>query len=322
MSIAAQTYFLGVDGGGSKTLALIINEQGQVCGHGQAGSTNHYVVGKEQAQANLHEAVSQAVNAAGSTLPLAAAWFGLAGVDRAADHIFWRSWLQSYAGLVYISNDVELILSALEDLTGVALIAGTGSIALARDQYGQLRRVGGWGHLLGDEGSGYDLGLSALRAALRAYDGRGEKTLLLERILEHWELSRGDDMLERAYDDVRGKGEIARLAPLVLQVARAGDATAMTIMRQRADELALTAFVASQGLSFPAPGAALVLGGSLLLQAEDYREMVIQSWRRHQPTGKIVLDANPAASAAQAARNFTSEGIETEFRRRTEIAGS
>ncbi|MDQ2717887.1 MAG: hypothetical protein M3Z08_23575, partial [Chloroflexota bacterium] len=138
-------HYLGVDGGGTKTLAVVVDAQGQERGRGLAGSANYNAVGLDQAIQHIHVAVEQAAQAAGCHLPLRKAWLGLAGIDRPHDYETLLPSLRSLAESVHLTNDADLALSTLEDAVGVVLIAGTGSIALGRDAHGTSRRAGGWG---------------------------------------------------------------------------------------------------------------------------------------------------------------------------------
>ncbi len=295
----ADHYFLGVDGGGSKTLAVIVDARGQERGYAQVGSTNYAAVGIERAIANLYAAAEQAAQAAGCRLPFKAAWLGLAGVDRPSDQDLFLPRLQSLAETIRLTNDGELLLSALDDAVGVALVAGTGSIALGRDARGCAARAGGWGHILGDEGSGYEIGRLALQAAARAADGRGQATVLLEQIMTYWKLDRPDDLIGRVYssDD---KAEIARLSSLVFLAARDGDHAARQIARHAADELALAAITVCRALDFPGGKVNLALGGGLFLHEPAFRGQVIRRIRRRLPRGENALVSQPALSAARA----------------------
>ncbi|HEY7357875.1 MAG TPA: BadF/BadG/BcrA/BcrD ATPase family protein, partial [Ktedonobacterales bacterium] len=116
--------FLGIDGGGSKTLAVIVDAQGQERGRALAASSNYQAVGIEPALAALHAAAEQAARAAGGALPVKAAWLGLAGVDRPADQRLLLPRLHALAATTRLTNDAELLLSALDDAVGVALVAG------------------------------------------------------------------------------------------------------------------------------------------------------------------------------------------------------
>lgn len=291
-------YFLGVDGGGSKTLAIVVDADGVERGRGLAESSNYHTVGVQQAAAQICRAAEQAAAAANCHLPLAAAWLGLAGVDRPDDVTSLQPHLRPLAETVRLTNDAELVLGGLEQGVGVALIVGTGSIALGRNAQGASARAGGWGHLLGDEGSGYDIGQQALRAAMRAADGRGAHTILLENILTEWKLATASDIITPVYR-AQDKAQIARLAPLVLAAARAGDSVASRIARRAAVELALAASSVSDALGFH-DEIPLALSGGLLIHEEDFRAEVLRRIRRYRPIVYTIVVTEPALSAARA----------------------
>jgi glucosamine kinase len=296
------SYFLGVDGGASKTLAVVVDAQGQERGRGIAGSSNYAAVGLEHALSQLHLAIEQAINQSQCQLPFGAAWLGMAGVDRPEDTALLLPHLQTLAGTIRLTNDAELLLSALDQAVGVALIAGTGSIALGRDRHGTTTRAGGWGHILGDEGSGYEIGRQALQVAARAADGRGPTTTLLVRILQHWGLRRPDDLFEQVYQKAE-KADIARLTTLVFAAAQAGDHPASKIIQLAAGELALAALTACRALDFPDEPVPLALGGGLLIQEVGFRRQVLRRVRRHRPVQSVLVE-QPALSAARAAINL------------------
>lgn len=301
MNTQQEPYFaLGVDGGGSKTLAVIVNERGEEVGRGLAGSANYQVIGLETAVQHIHTAVAQATRTARCQLPLRAAWLGLAGVDRPTDFDLLQPFFQTLAEKVQLTNDAELLLAELENTLGVVLISGTGSIALGRDAAGHKARAGGWGHILGDEGSGYAMAQQALQAAVRASDGRGPQTILLERILQYWNLHKAEQIIGQVYSEP-DKARIASLSSVVLLSARAGDQVAATIVQHAAKELALTVHAVCQSLEFPQQGIPLALGGGLLLNEADFRTQVIQHIHHYQSIGQVALVAQPTLSAARAA---------------------
>jgi glucosamine kinase len=293
-------FYLGIDGGGSKTLAIIVDEQGRERGRGLAGSTNYAAVGLTVAVRNIHLAVEQAVQEAHCTLPLHTALLGLAGIDRPADIALLAPQLDKLATTIHLTNDADLALTALDDAVGVVLIAGTGSIAVGCNQAGVRGRVGGWGHILGDEGSGYNIGRRALQMVVRAADGRAAPTLLTDLILQHWRLDRVEDILGEVYG-TQDKAHIARLSSCVMQAAQQGDNTALTIVVHAAEELALLVEKLSQNLHFSDQALPLALAGGLLVHEEFFRELVISNIRRHQPIAPPVLVEQPALSAARAA---------------------
>lgn len=299
--------YLAVDAGGTKTQAVFVDRAGQVIGQGSAGSGNQRAVGHDRALAHIHAAVDTASRAARVAPPFAAAWCGLAGVDSPTDVLAFRADLALLAPDVRVSNDAELVLAGLEGRPGVALIAGTGSIALARGGAGQMVRVGGWGHLVGDEGSGYDLGRRALQRATWMADGRLPCGALLDLVLAHLGVAAPADIIERVYAEP-SKTTTAGLAPIVLRAARGGDQDARVVVRAAASALAEMATSAARQLGAAGSPLALALGGSLLVRDARYREAVVRRIRRRVTVGRACLVPEPARTAAQAlARGFVPE---------------
>ena len=170
------TRLLAVDGGGASTEAWLTDSDGQVVGRGEAGPSNAKAVGLEVARANLHRAISEAFSSAGSIQePADLACFGLAGFDRPDDEDVINGWSECtrWTRKVILVNDGDMVLAAgTPEGYGVGLIAATGSIAVGRTRSGATARAGGWGHLMGDEGSGYAVALAGLRRVARLADGR------------------------------------------------------------------------------------------------------------------------------------------------------
>jgi glucosamine kinase len=292
--------FLGVDGGGTKTLAVIVDADGNERGRGSAGSGNQAAVGLERAVSNIRAAVGEAATQAGATGPCAVAWVGLAGVDRPEDRAQLMPHLAPLAAHIHVTNDAELALSGLAGAVGVALIAGTGSIALGRNAAGEKARAGGWGHLIGDEGSGYTIGRRAMQAASQVADGRGPRTAILPAIMESWNLARPDGMIGKVYPD-GDKGLIAGLSAIVFAAARSGDRVARRIVAEAATDLAITVVAVGDALGFDDDALPLALAGGLLVHEADFRAMVLRRVRRRRAVGQVAIIADPALSAARAA---------------------
>lgn len=266
-------YLIGVDGGGTKTRALIATLDQTLLGYGSAGSSNHNAVGIEAASSALDQALRAAfADAQLEPQPdqIRMACFGLAGVDRPADQELLQAWARSrWPGMpaVFV-NDARLVLaSGTPQGWGIAVISGTGSILYGRDSQGQVARAGGWGYLLGDEGSGYDIGLAALRAVVRAADGRDPQTLLSGLVFAHWSLASVSDLVAKVYHPATTKKDIASLAPLVDQAAGQGDAAAQEILNRAGYELALAAGVVARQLVFT-QAVPCALSGGLLVRGE------------------------------------------------------
>jgi len=290
--------FLAVDGGGSKTQAVMVDTRGVVCGRGCAGSSNFRAVGVEQALVHLRAAIEEALAHGGARREVASAWFGLAGVHGPEDANLLGPQALSFARAVSVTNDAELVLAGLGVGHGVALIAGTGSIALGRDASGRITQVGGWGHLLGDEGSAYDIGRRALQAAARATDGRGPSTTLVELVLKHWGVTSPRKVIDHIYL-TQEKAHIAALAPGALEIARNGDDVAGAIRRQACAELALAAVAAIDTLH-TGEAIPLALGGGLLIHESELRAAVVARVRRKRALGRVRVVTEPALWAARA----------------------
>jgi len=265
---------LGLDGGGSKTLALLADAAGRIIGRGSAGASNYQNIGATAAWAALDAAIAAAFAAAG--LPpgnVAAVGLGLAGVDRPEDRALFEGWAAGRFGgaPVVIANDAELVLAAgTPDGWGIALISGTGSIVFGRSPRGEMARAGGWGHIMGDEGSGYAIGVEALRAVMRAYDGRGQATALTDAVLAHWSLETPTDLVGRVYRESDGTAEIATLSALVDAAAGGGDAVAAAILGAAGRELVLTVHAVVRRLALPMP-APCALAGGVIIKGQQVR---------------------------------------------------
>lgn len=262
-------YLIGVDGGGSKTSAILARMDGRISGRGSGGSSNYHAVGIETACASLDAALHAAFrDAALDSDPalVRMACFGLAGVDRPEDQAPLRAWAaRSWPGMpVMFVSDARLVLAAgTPDGWGIGVVSGTGSIVYGRNPQGQTARAGGWGYLLGDEGSGYDIALHALRSVMRAADGRAPQTALSDLILAHWSLAKAQDLVSFIYRPVVTKTDIAALAVLVEQAASQGDPVARGILGHAAHELALAASVVFNHLELPSPTPCALVGGVL-----------------------------------------------------------
>lgn len=296
--------WVGLDAGGSKTLAVVVDARGHELGRARATGANHHAVGLEAARRAVAAALEGALRAAGHSGRPTAIWMGMAGIDRPADHALWLPHLATLTDAPRLTNDAELALAALEGAVGVAVIAGTGAIALGRDAGGRTARASGWGHLIGDEGSGYDIGRACLRAVARAADGRGPQTALVARLAAAWALEAPEAMIGQVYPTA-DTARIARLAPLVSAAARAGDAVARGILARAAAELALAALAVGRALALP-EALPLALGGGLLVHEAALREQVIRRIGRRRALGQVTVVAEPALAAARAAARLWS----------------
>jgi N-acetylglucosamine kinase-like BadF-type ATPase len=151
----------------------------------------------------------------------------------------------------------------------VALICGTGSLAWGRTPDGRTARAGGWGYLLGDEGSGYDIALRALRLATQTADGRAAAHALLQAALDHWGLEAPEQLIGQVYRTETTRSEIAALAQRIVALADAGEPAAISLLDDAAHDLAQLVATVARKLDLIAPPVALA--GGLLGAGERLR---------------------------------------------------
>ncbi len=279
-------FVIGVDGGGTKTRALIGDLSGRVLGRGEAGPSNVQAVGVAATYAALDAAVAAALDDASVRGAPQALCLGMAGAGRAADRAVIERWAAARfpEAAVRVVHDGQLVLVAgTPEGWGVAVISGTGSLVYGSDPTGAEARAGGWGYLLGDEGSGYALGRAALRAVTRAADGRGRSTSLTDAVLAHWSLEAPEALIAHVYGGGVEREDVTALAPLVLEVAQ-DDAVARAILEDAGRELALAAQAVIDRLALPAP-VPCALAGGVLLHSEIVRASL-----------KTILDAAGVAA--------------------------
>lgn len=273
---------LGIDGGGTRTVALLATMAGgvlQVVGRGGAGPSNLKTVGPAGAFAAIDHAIEAAFAAAG--LPRArvgAICIGLAGAGRPADQATVRDWSVNtgLADAIRVTGDVHLPLALLRDGWGVVVVAGTGSCVWGEANDGRTARAGGWGPLLGDEGSAYALGLAGLQAVARQADGREAVTGLTGRVLERAGLRDASEMIGALHSGQWDRTRIAGLAPDVIRAADDGDPAAAHLVSRHVGVLAdcVTAVVCR--LDLPAERVPIALAGGLLIHAVSYRRRVLE----------------------------------------------
>lgn len=272
--------YVGVDGGATKTLAVAADREGRVIGVGESGPSNYHVVGLDGAVENINTAIKRAIAATGREIADVVT-LGLAGMDTSHDfRVFEEKAAPRVAGRrVYVRHDAEIALvGATLGEPGVIVIAGTGSVAGARNRRGEYARCGGWGHLIGDEGSAYFIAREALRAVLWAFDGRGPATELTGSVLKALGIASPDEILIKVYGERASVRDIARLAPLVTEAAKLGDPVAKSIVEEAARHLALhvIALVKKLGMEVEQPIKVALVGG--VFRAGS---VIVEPFRKH-----------------------------------------
>ncbi len=299
---------IGIDGGGSRVRARLADARGETLGAGEAGAANPHARGTAAAQAEILLAIQHAFNDAHiSKQVVASACLGIGGIDRETERAQWSTWAcEAIASRASVVNDGEIVLAAgSKENWGIALISGTGSIAWGKSRTGAMERAGGWGHLLGDEGSAYDLSRKALRAAARAADDRGAQTKLLDAILKQWGLNEPSELIPHIYRSEIKPSDIAQLAPVVVRIAQEGDNRARQLVEGAGSALAQTVIAVARKLQFTEKEIPLAITGGLLLKADSVRLILVerlnQSEFRFAP---IALVPEPVAGAVRVAKDL------------------
>jgi N-acetylglucosamine kinase-like BadF-type ATPase len=240
-ALAAPRLVLGVDGGASKTRAVVLDARGRVVGEGEAGPSNPLRVGVSEAAQAVREAAERACAAAGvRRTEVAAAEVGLAGVRRTDLRARMREALAAL-GIkpLEVVTDAEIALYGVtEGKAGVVIISGTGSICCGANARGRQVCAGGWGPVAGDEGSGSWIARRGLQAVARASDGRGPKTPLVEAACEYFHVAKAEDLSQALYAPHMTHRRIAGFGRHVIDAAKRRDASARRVVDEAARELA------------------------------------------------------------------------------------
>lgn len=273
--VGPKTFAIGVEGGGSKTeislfkvsargLTEIANARGEGCN----ATTDGF---EKRSQLLIRDIKNLCRSQKVETVELSAVGLGMAGAGRSSIMNAWRSWSKANfrEASLWIGSDFDLALpDPMRDRHQMVLIAGTGAVAAMRDSYGMVHRVGGWGPLLGDEGSGYWIGIESLKRVCRSLD-RDEKLTALGKALQE-ALGMADWVEVPAILKTKSRAEIAALAEFTLQHAISGDMDAKAVIRQAI--VHLVDLLLPLGERVKRPGVlTLRLAGSLLTKSDFFR---------------------------------------------------
>lgn len=314
--LSVNEYFLGVDGGGTKTHSLLIDRLERVVSEGVAGPSNPLRVGVETAVSNILKAVNQACdNAAISRADIVSGTLGLAGVRRSDMKQRVRASFQQQSRIKHINvlTDAEIALFATTlGKPGVAVIAGTGSVCLGMSSKGKYAMAGGWGPLAGDEGGGAGIAREALQAVAKASDGRGTPTVLSKRASEYFRASGPENLIVAIYSPQVDNSRIAGFAKFVVEAALNGDAVAMNIIRAAGSELGLAAYAVIEKLGLKRKKVPIGCVGSVFKAGELIKKPMIDTIHTVAPkaflTEPLMSPAEAAAVMALKNGNFGTNG--------------
>jgi len=293
------THVLGIDAGGTKTVCLLADEQGNIVAEARAGGANLQAAGELEVEKVLHRVMEEALGS--RVIVPAAICLGIAGVDRPDDSAVVGAIMRriGYKARIVVVNDALVALEAgAPGQPGIVVISGTGSISYGRNAKGEAARAGGWGYVLGDEGSGYWIGRAALRAVLRQTDRRGPPTMLTDLVLGHFGVSAPQELIHQIYNRDLKPTAIGALATCVQSAFSQNDPVAVGILRGAVSELESFALSVAQRLELIGQAFVFILAGGIFravpwLQQELERRLPVAS-----PGSRVrMLDREPANGA-------------------------
>ena len=303
-------FILGVDGGGSKTMALIaaLDESGRMSirGRGHGGPSNLRLSGKQQSLNSLDQAIDEALSEAGvPDRRLDYAVLALAGSTSPDVQQDVKHWADNR----HLSSTLEIVHDALPVLAhgtaegwGIALIVGTGSVAVGFDSHGKSVTKGGWGHWFGDKGSGYYLGDMALAAVAEASDDIGPQTLLSELVLARLGTKDPRSMLKEVSDSHDTRQAVAALAPIVLDAAARQDRVARRIVNGAVIEAVKLVAAVAKALAFERPYP-LALAGGVVCSSQFFRDGLLFRLNSFKnPPATVTLVDEPVVGCLKIAR--------------------
>ena len=299
--------YAGFDGGGTRTTCVLCGPDGSVLGVGSGGRSNYHNTGLRNALASLKRAFAGALEQSGlaQSRRRLAACYGLAGLDSPEDVATVKEGIRSMKLGTGKRSDLVVndwrtaVAGAFIDEPGVTLIAGTGCVAAAQRGPGPgVVRVGGWGHIVDDRGSAYDIGRDALYAAMRDYDGRGPKTTLLSLVMRKLEVSEPQGIIARVYPGHMTVSEIASLSTLVGEAAGAGDGVALRILGEKGRILGELVVAAASKLEMLDGRFGVSLNGGVFRAGEPLLAPLMETIRASAPLAEVVEPRLPPACGA------------------------
>lgn len=235
-------FYVGIDGGGTYTKAVLVSSKGDIFDWAQGGTINYYSVPFDEARKNLEIVLNRLTDRV-DIESISRVFIGCSALEGRADAETTKRLMGRYSHIpADMDSDIYVALFGHTfGKAGAMIISGTGSMCISIDAYGRLRTCGGWGYAFGDEGSAYAIATDGLRYASKMADGRAEKTMLYEKMLEFYGISEPYSLIEKIYTPTLNRKEVAAFAVAVAECAENGDAVCTAILEKAADELVLLA---------------------------------------------------------------------------------
>ncbi len=287
-------YLLAVDGGATKTTMTIRTTEGRELFSATSTSSNYQTVGIEHVQ-HVFTGLLRSAAAHLPKLHMDVAVFAVAGVDTEQDKKIVEKIIEESTarspftfGHIIVENDAEATVKGLGENNVSLLISGTGALCYSVIDH-NATRTGGWGHRIGDEGSGYWIGKHIAKAIFRAADGRNEKTALTELVLQGHNVTSTDQLYNFIYSSDYTNARLAELGTYLQQAVDQHDAVAQKIAERTAKELVLLVTTALKNAGYNNDAHTLFLNGGVLKNNRCVRDVIIQSLNETHPNLSIQL---------------------------------
>lgn len=321
--------FLGIDAGGSKTLSIVSDTEGNCLGVGLGGTGNFQGVGVNRAREAIQGSIEAALAGAGVEMEgIGAAYCGVAGADRDEDFRIVRSLLDPILPVAKwdFENDASIgIWAGTGDGVGVGVICGSGTNVIGFNDRGDRIQVGGMGYLFGDYAGGTFLGTLAIRAAMRGFEGRGIKSSLYPKLCQHYGVSNLLDLVDWQYEgkDLR----LGEVSPILFEAASEGDCAAKQILIDVGRDLGVSANAAIRQLFCETTDncrslSVKVVGIGSVFQKATYPLMYdtfVTTMQEEFPRVQAsILHCEPVFGAIYAAAGLASVTVDEKFKARLE----
>lgn len=295
-------YVVGIDGGGTKTKLIVCNLQGEILDETISGPSNILSSGYDIAKASIQELIVKGIVEKGYLLEnCLMLCIGVAGAGRTSVIEQLEKIIREvgYDGNLLITHDAETaLIGGTSSDEGILIIAGTGVICYGKTKEGITHRVSGWGHLIGDEGSAYSIGIKIMKAVMKAYDGRGDKTILTHLLLDAMAFQSPEEIVGFIYQPHITKQHIASYAALIDKAYKHNDKVAVEIVQQTIEDLFKTVEAILIKLAFIDKPVKVVINGSVLLKNEAIQKGFKAYLNKYYPLVEVCQMKHDAAYGA------------------------
>jgi len=272
--------FVGVDGGGTKTEALICDENGVILGRGTAESSNPLFVDKSVAMESIRQSINSAARSGKICRP-----FDCVAICVPGMRVYKNEVKEEYANeannIVVSGDELSSFYGALAKPFGIVVSSGTGSFAMGVNRKGESAILGGWGPILGDEGSGYYIGVSALKAVITEYEDGSPKTLLTEKLKKYFSVSEISDIRRAIYKNGFDRFKISQISTIVYEAAVEGDDVSVNIIVDASKQLACLVNRIAKKLNMYEDGYDAVLTGGVSNFGDFLTKPFIEYVKKH-----------------------------------------